>query len=244
MIVSEAKAALARKLNIDYSNIALNDLFSEADLSDYLEQGAMKAWDYRSWDFAEDSQTGTLTSEQITNGYVAHPPKLVPSSIFLLKIAGKEYDKKNFQDFQKYFEDYPSGTDRIWCEYKRLVFFNSNVASAGDTIDTWGKLNFQAFASDAALMPFSPSSDTEQYSGNQAIVQLAYAEALASDKKKNPNGAEAERKVAFSTLDILWNAFVNGRSIEQSKNRPMFDAPDFFRANNGQSNQIGTFNNG
>ncbi len=55
----EAKKAVARKLNIDYSDIADNDLFSEEDLQDYVQSGTTKAWDYKPWDFTEAAKNRT-----------------------------------------------------------------------------------------------------------------------------------------------------------------------------------------
>lgn len=238
----EAKKALARKLNIDWSDIANNDLFTAEDIQDFVNQGAMQAYDYEFWDFAEHSKTATLLSGDITNGYVAHPNDILPSSIYYLTIDGKEFDKKNFASFKKYFEKQPTATDRFWSEFKRLIFFNKNTASAGQAIDIYGKRGFRALSADADLLPFSPDTDNEEYSGNQACILLAYAEALGSDKKKNASQAKVEFDKATVILDRLSNQLKQGRASEQSKNRPMFDNPDFFRGRGqGGNSGIGTF---
>jgi len=94
------------------------------------------------------------------------------------------------------------------------------------------------------LLPFSPSTDVQQYSGNEAVVQLAFAEALMSDKKKDQNRAKLERDEAYATLDLLWKPFADSRATLQSKNRPMFTPPDFYRRRFPSNNDInvGTFN--
>src|ERR1044072_117683 len=46
MTNQEAKQHLARKLNIDYSDIANNDLWTDTDLQTLLQLGIFKAWDY------------------------------------------------------------------------------------------------------------------------------------------------------------------------------------------------------
>ena len=66
MTYLEAKKALCRKLNIDYTDIANNDLFTLVDIEDFVAQGAMQAYDYEFWDFAEHSKTATLVAGDIT----------------------------------------------------------------------------------------------------------------------------------------------------------------------------------
>lgn len=237
----EAKKALCRKLNIDYTDIANNDLFSAEDIQDFVNQGAMQAYDYEFWDFAEHSKTATLLAGDITNGYVAHPRDILPSSIYYVTIDGKEYGKKSFQSYTKYLELQPTATDKFWAEFKRLIFFNRNSTSAGKVIDIYGKRGFRQLSADADLLPFSPDEDNEEYSGNQACVLLAYAEALGSDKKKNPEQAKIERDKATAILDRLAGQLKQGRAIEQSKNRPMFDVPDMFPNRSNGSSSIGTF---
>ena len=242
MVNLEAKKALCRKLNINYDDIAYNDLFSEEDIQDFVNQGAMQAYDFDFWDFAEHSKTATLDSTDITNGYVAYPQSILPSSIYYLTIDGKEYDKKNFASYKKYLEKQPTATDKFWSEFKRMIFFNSNACSAGDVIDIYGRIGFRALSGDNDLLPFSPDTDNEEYSGNQACILLAYAEALGSDKKKNPSQAKVEYDKAIEILARLSGQLKQGRASEQSKNRPMFDVPDMFRQHAGQNNSgIGQF---
>lgn len=239
----EAKQSLARKLNIDYSDIANNDLFSDADLQAYINAGAMQAWDFADWDFKEHAQTATLNATAITNGYIIFPEIFAPSSINLLKIGGKTFDKKSFKTFSTWFETYPADQSKYWAEFKRKIFFNANACSVGDAIDAYASRSMVALSADGDLLPFSPDEDNSEYSGNEAIVRLAYAEALSSDKKKNTAQAELERKNAFQMLSLLAQSFQSGRSSEQDKNRPMFSVPDFFRGGTSRGdNNIGTFN--
>lgn len=242
MVNLEAKKALCRKLNINYDDIANNDLFSEEDIQDFVNQGAMQAWDFDFWDFAEHSKTATLDSTDVTNGYVAYPTDILPSSIYYLSIGGEEFEKKNFTSFKKYFQSQASATDKFWAEFKRLIFFNSNAVSAGDVIDIYGRIGFQTLSADDDLLPFSPDTDNDETGGNQACILLAYAEALGSDKKKNPSQAKVEYDKAIELLARLSGNLKQGRASEQIKNRPMFDVPDMFRQHSGMNGSgIGTF---
>lgn len=244
MTFLEAKQALARKLGIDYSTIANNDVFSESDLGAYINTACYMAWDLEFWDFTEHTKTATLDATSISNGYVNYPPEFAPSSIFYLSIGGEEYKKISIQGYRRFFEQNASATDKYWAEHKRLIFFNTNVAESGDTIDVYGKLNFVELSADADLLPFSPDTDAQQFSGNDAIVILAYAQALSSEKKKDPNQGAVEEKRAYGILQLLSNQLKAGRATEQPKNTPMFKVPDYFARRGGSTNgsPIGGFN--
>jgi hypothetical protein len=245
MIFSEAKQALARKLDINYSQIANNDLFSDDDLAGYINDACYMAWDLAFWDFTEHSKSTELLSADILAGYINYPRDIQVSSIYYLTIGGKEYKKKEFRGYKRYFEANSSATDKYWAEFKRLIFFNTNKATAGQTIDIYGKKNFVKLSADSNLLPFSPDTDAEQYSGNSAIIILAYSLALSSEKKKNPQQGALEEKRAYTLLNILSNQLEAGRASEEPKNTPMFNVPDFFQGGRGSSkgSPIGGFNN-
>lgn len=234
MTFLEAKQHLARKLNIDYADIANNDLFDDTDLEIYIQLGIQKAWDYKPWDFTEGSKTATMVQDIIDAGYVDYPNDFQSGSVYLLKIAGKEYKKLLFQDYLKFFEDYPEARDRYFSEQNRFLFINPFSFSVGETFDVYGKLMPPIVVDDTDLLPFSPDSDNYEHSGNEAIVLFAYSEALASEKLKNQSGATTEREKAYQILNVLWKPFEEARSLLQSKNRPFFQVPDFF-GNNRQS---------
>jgi hypothetical protein len=228
MTFLEAKKSLCRKLDINYDDIANNDLFTDEDLGEYINEASYRVWDFRSWDWAEHVRTATLLAGDITNGYVAYPTDIQPSSIFLLVIDGKEYEKKNFKSYKRYFENNSNANDKYWSEFKRMIFFNVNSASAGQVIDVYGKKNFVELSATTDLLPFSPDTDAQQYSGNVAVITLAYSMALSSDKKKNPQQGQIEEKRAFETLAVLAKQLEDGRASEHSKDSPMFDVPNFF----------------
>lgn len=242
MQLSEAKQALCRKLDIEYSDIANNDVFSDADLEDWINQGAYRAWDYRRWEFSEGAKTATLTSTEVSAGYMSQPDAFSTGSIFLVKVNGKEYDKREFASYERIFENDSNDTSKVWTTYKRLIFVNMNVAGSGDSIDIWGKLKFTKLTQATDILPFSPDTDNEEYSGNQAVVLLAYAEALASEKKRNPAQAEREQLKAFAILDTLWDQQSQGRALEQTEDKPLFEVPDMFATGRGgRSSNIGKF---
>lgn len=240
MTNQEAKQHLARKLNIDYSDIANNDLFTETDLQIFIQLGIFKAWDYKPWPFTQLTETAT----SISTDYYDHPPKLMNWSIYLLKVGGKEFKKVLAEDYLKYLEDFPTGQKRIWTEIETYIFVNKNAYTVGDAIDFYGKKFPITLSGSSDLLPFSPTTDNYEHSGNEAIVQLGYAEALDSEKKKAYDQAQAERVKAYQTLDILWEPFKQMKANMQSMGRPMFEVGDFFggSASGKGSQYTGNFN--
>ena len=236
MTFAEAKQGLCRKLGIDYSDIANNDLFTDDDLESYIQAGIDRAWDYKRWPFAESGgKTLTLSAAQITAGYIDMPSDLMMGSIYLMTVDGKGWSKKTYDTYLKYFEDHPGDDAKIWTEHAGFMFFNINATSAGKVMDVYGKKKAPHPISESDLLPFSQDTDNEEHSGNQAIVLLAYAEALSSEKKKNPNQATIEEKRALMILEYLWKPFSEDEANEQPINKPMLDVPDFFGPGGGAS---------
>jgi hypothetical protein len=227
----EAKQHLARKLNIDYSDIANNDLFSETDLQTYIQLGVIKAWDFKPWPFKRKVKKATTESTD----YYDHPQDLMNGSIYKLTVGGKEYRKVIDEDYFKHFEDYPTSTERVWTEVETYIFVNKNAYTIGDELCLFGNKFPITLSGTSDLLPFSPTTDNYEHSGNEAVVLFGYAEALDSEKLKNPTQAEIERKKAYETLSILWKPFAEGKALLQSKGRPMFNTQDYFGGSGIQS---------
>lgn len=221
MLNLEAKKALCRKLDIDWDYISTNGLFNATDIQDFVQSGVDLAWEYKPWTAKEHTYKLTATSD----AYYDYPNTFEDESISRLSVAGKEYTKVNWDDYQKALEDAPSNTDRIWAEHGRFFFV---TASAGDEICITGKLRHSTLSGDNDLLPFSTYSDDKESSGNRAVILLAYAEALDSEKKKDTARAEVQRKNAYRLLDILWAPMDERRAQETNYNRPFFNVPDFF----------------
>jgi hypothetical protein len=244
MTFLESKQELARKLDVDYQNITYNGLFTDTDLGAWIQLGVIDAWDYADWPFTQGDKIFTTNSDGATNGYYDYPADIKVGSIYLLRVGGKEYRKLLFQDYQKYFEDYSTGQDRFWTEYKNFIFINKNAYTVGDSGDLFGKATAPTLTNTTDLLPFSPSSDNNEHNGNQAIVLLAQASGLESEKLQKSAEAVSVRTEALGILKALWKPFADQRSTLQSKNRPMFNVPDFFGGSMlpGSNNTPGRFN--
>jgi hypothetical protein len=84
--------------------------------------------------------------------------------------------------------------------------------------------------------------DAEMSSGNEAVILLAYAFLLSSEKKKNPTQAAAEEKRAYTLLDVLWSKFAERRAQNLPQNRPFFNVGDNYATRrSGQNSPTGNF---
>lgn len=251
MQLQEAEIALARELNTSITDIiaGTNQLFSQADLDGAINNGVKRAWNYKPWTFTEKTYMFILTSLMIAAGYVDYPNTFEDESAYRLEVPAitngtAEFKKVLFADYQKWFSDYPNDTSNIWTEHERFVFFNPYAVTAGQEVDISGKLRAPTLVNPTDLLPFSPTTDNQESSGNQAIVLLAYSELLDSDKKQDHPNAKIQEGRAMMLLDTLWAPIGELRAQKNSKNRPFFNTQDMFnsRRSSRYDSPTGNFN--
>lgn len=224
MTFLEAKTALASKLDISLTDIASNSLFTESDLETWLNMATQKAWDFKPWPFTQRTITGTTVDAQ----YYDHPTALMLQSLFRLVINGYHYgNPMDFDDYIRWKADNPTSTDRVWSMHETYVFINRLSYGVGEVLDMTGKKYPPHLSASGDLLPFSPMTDNLEHSGNSTIVELAYAEALASDKLKRLTEAVTHRKTAYETLTLLWQPFAQQKAAQQTT-RQMFNTPNMF----------------
>jgi len=234
---------IENKLNGSYADLAAgaNALFSLAEVKTAIDLAAKRAWNYKGWPFTKDALKLTYSPPSSGEFYMDYPNTFEDDSIYLLTVNDAEWGKRNFADYKKWFSNTPTATDKLWASFRRFWFANKNSLTNGDEIALYGKLKASALSANGDLLPFSPDSDNNEDSGNQAIVRLAFADLLASEKKKEYAQAAVEEKAAYAVLDVLWSPMAERESREQSQNRSFFDAPDFFSRTGRGSTNIGNF---
>jgi len=237
----EAKTILCSKLNIDLSTISSNDLYSDSELTTAINLGQKRAWDFKRWPFSVDAVKLAYTAPESGEYYVDYPYNFADESIYLLLVNDAEWSKRNYADYKKWFSDNPTATDEFWANLKRQWFANKNSLTDGDEIALFGKLKAPTLSLSTDLLAFSPNEDDSEDSGNEAIVKLAFASFLGSEKKKQYAQALQEQKEALSILELLWAPMKERESREQSINRPFFEVPDFFSGRARRDNNIGNF---
>ncbi len=230
MIASDSQRELCAKLNIDYATLNSNDLFTSTQIRGWVNLGILEAWDYYDWAFTE-ARDRSLVTIASTNEY-SYPSDIVSNSVRFLRVKDSDgnyevYTKVNFEEFMRYLEDTDEeGEDKIWSDNNRTLYINSNAFdAAGLTIEFYAKKRATQVELDGSLLPFSPDSDSYEDSGNHAIVRLAYSYALESEKKKDPQKAQAERSLAYAALQHLADREQKAQAQYQPIDKPLFDNP-------------------
>ena len=234
MTYLEAKSNLCSlKLNINYADLVagLDALLSLQDIEDAITYATSRATERHPWPFLESTQSITLTSAE------SYDYDLFPESPFLIVVngipwSGEGKGKRNFTDYMKWRSDYASDNSQIWSEYGGLLYVNPNAFASGQTMVVYGLVGFPIPSSDSDPLPFELLSDEDSASGDQAIILLAYANLLASEKKKNPQGAAAAATEAYNLLDTLWLIIAERRAQKQPQNRPFFNVDDYYAKSN------------
>jgi hypothetical protein len=247
MTLSGAETALCRELNTSVADViaGTNQLFSQADIDGYINNATKRAWDYKPWTFTEGSTT--LSAPNPTTASYAYPQNFEDEGIFLVVVnnvawMGPENGKRNFAEYMKWLSDYPTDTSLIYTEYARKYYLNQNAYSAGQSYTLYGKLRAPTLASTSDLLPFSPATDVQENSGNYAIILLAYAEALASDKKGNPAGAKDAEARGMLLLDNVWKPMGDRKAQKAAQHTPFFNTQDMFNSRRSSRNDTPTGN--
>jgi hypothetical protein len=235
MILSEAEIALCSELNTSIADVlaGTNQLFSQADIDGFINNALKRAWDYKPWTFTEGFVT--LTAPNPTTASYAYPATFEDESLFLVVVnnvawMGYGNGKRNFAEYTKWFSDYPTDISLLYTEYARKYYLNQNAYSAGQSYSLYGKLRATTLVNSTDLLPFSPSTDNEENSGNHAIILLAYAEALASDKKGNAAGGKDQEARGILLLDNVWKPMGERKAQKSPQNTPFFNTQDMFNS--------------
>ena len=232
-----AKQSLSRKLDIDYTKIALNGLFSDTDLGDYIQQASNRVWGLHPWPFTQGAKSTTT----INSSYYDVPLYYEPLSTFSIIINNNQYKKWEYQDYVLYFQQNPTATDFVFAEYAGYLFVNQNSYTVGMVMDTYGKLISPQLVNTTDELPFT-STDVQQDIGNEAIIEIAYSIALKSDKLKRVEEGEEAEKTALGVLQNCWKPIEDARTLSQRNNRPMFNVPNLFNTTPpNNANNLGRF---
>ena len=239
MTFLESKEQLCSKLNISYDNIraGTDGLFTWNDLDSWINLACLEVWDYADWTFKEKAYTTTTVASQ---EYYDYPGDFVSDSIYLLRVAGTDglldtYQKIRYTDFMQYRENSPTGQNKLWADHRRWYFINPKAFNdaAGRSIEIWGMLRLTELTASTTALPFSPDTEGNENSGNHAIVKLAYAMALESEKKNEPQKATLIRNEAYQTLKLLADKEAERQADYEVYGRPFFKHTPLFDQHGG-----------
>lgn len=153
-----------------------NRTTTDGFITDSTAQGWLKdahtwAAGYKKWPMTEGkSSTTSASATTSAEGYttLSYPEGYKADSIRLLTVGGKKIAKKNFYKFQKFLEDNPATTEKVWTDYGRQILINPNCADFSGSVVAWGQYTPSLDTTDMTATTIFSDYDEE---GNEAIVE-------------------------------------------------------------------------
>lgn len=208
--------------------------YTDTMMLDWFKLAHKYATSYKKWPFTEGKESTTFSSS--TEEY-EYPEGWRPDSIRMLQVGGKRHQKLNFEDYQRFREDNPSSSDRVFSDYVDRYFINPNTDASG-TITVWGQYTPYFDVTDEDFT--TVFSDVEE-DGNEAIVQKMMGYAMEKEKKTQESMACYAKSKEL--LDGIWKRIQDEQYAYQTKNRGMFKYFDVITGSgsNEDENQFNFF---
>lgn len=208
----DIRTKIKRKLNMSdtstlYTDTQLNEAIKDAEIWSYRE--AMVQSRERA------KETATVSGDY----YYDYPTDAETNSVKRLTIDGKEYAKKNFEDYLQFRTDYPDSEERYFADYGRQ-YFVTPIPTADDLeILVWVESQNPAMSSDTDTTYFSYHSDEK----NEAIVEKV----LSDLKGEGINGKHYVK--AKNILEEYMEEINDENYRDHHIDRPQFVHIDFYK---------------
>jgi hypothetical protein len=180
---------------------------SDTMLNDWASQSHRWAAGYHKWNMTEGRTSTTYATTTETWDFEGYKS----DSFRIVQIDGKRLQELNFEDYQIFKEESPSGDDRVYAEFGGLVFINTSIDLSG-TLTAWGQYmpaNFDITDGTESTV-FTEGNDE----GNQAIIEEMVGWAYKRDGKLQE--AVSQHQVATKLLDDLWTRILAERYQKQT----------------------------
>lgn len=191
---------------------------SEAYLNDWIDQAHRWSAGYKKWPMTEGRTSTTYASVEEWNfeGYKS-------DSFRLLQVGGDRFQKLNFEDYQRYKEDYPDGIDKVYSDYGNTLFINTASGASG-TLTAYGQYMPADIPdgdeNDLTETVFSAGNDE----GNEAIIEKVLS--FISKRERKADEAQLHEQNAKQNLEELWNR-INAEQFQyHTKNRGQWSSFD------------------
>lgn len=207
---------------------------TETMVREWLNEAHIWATSYKKWPFTEYmDKSGSYTNG--TSAYNYPNTNYKTDSIRMISVGTEPFYKKIFSDFAQYFINYPSGTDKIFSDYGRILYINPNCTSG--TIYTFGQLTPPTLG----LVGSSSSStvfNNYDPEGNDAVIDKACSYVFRRKGKFNES-IDFETR-ARTTLDELWKRIQDEQAMYQTKDRELWERIDVVNGNyyNDENNPL------
>jgi hypothetical protein len=221
----------------DDLSIATGDsFFSDAYIARVANRAIKWAANFHNW---EETQRAVKRDSEADQEYYNYLENFKRDSIFKLTYNGDDFKKVRFRDYLKYQEDNPSGTDKIFADYRNRYFINGTIAEIVGGIVIWGHEIPSDYSDDADETPFQNQADIEE-----AIVKYGVGLAMKKARGSDYSRGKAEILEAITLLGIARKAQLKRQADYKTKNNQMFNridiVPEHGRA--GHKTKRGSFN--
>ena len=178
------------------NNRTTTDSFiTDAILQDWLRDAHQWASSFHKWPFTEGKASTTFTASESGMDYFE---RWKTDSIRLLQIGGKQVNKKNFYEYQRFIEDNPASTERIYSDFARVVYVNPAIDLSG-TLTAWGQYSPLIDPTDLTATTIFSGYEED---GNEAIVEKMTS--YLKRREHLPDEAELHDQRASAKLEELW----------------------------------------
>lgn len=169
--------------------------FTETILNDWCTGAIRWAASYKKWPFTEGrvSTTYTTTEEWTFEGMKA-------DSTRILQVGGKRYEKLNFEDYQIYREEEPSGTDKVFSDFGKTIFINPQAGGSGTLIAYSQFSPADVDVTDLTAKTVFSDGDEE---GNEAVVEETLSYLNLRERKEDKANYHHQR--AEQILNGIWD---------------------------------------
>ena len=186
--------------------IGTSDTFiTDAILKNWFRDAHLWASSFHKWPMTEGrvSTTFSATEEWQFEGYKA-------DSLRMILIGGSRLTKLNFEDYQTFREEEPTGSDRVFTTFGKLVFVNPYCGLTG-TMVAYGQYQpYIDVTDETGLTIFTDWNDE----GNEAIF-----EKMSSYLKRrmgNMSASLTHEETAKNKLNEAWNHYMQEQNRKQT----------------------------
>jgi hypothetical protein len=207
---------LQAEVLVELGSDTTSSFYTEKNIRDWLDASHKWAAAYHKWPQTEyKDKSGAFTSGTETYSYPNAGFRT--DSIRILQIGSDLFQKKNFEDYLKYRENYPDRDDKYFSDYGRTLYVNPNCSSG--TIYAYGQLTpktLGSVASSTASTVFANSEDEV----DEAIIEKTIS--LAFRKAKKINESIAYENSAKQKLEEAWKRITDEQASYQNISKNMF----------------------
>jgi len=202
---------LCSKLNIDWSDVANNDLYTDTELVRWLTLARRAAEARHPWQFTEGRYEVAVTAGQEKYDM---PTSFKTGRLRYATVNDKRYTKLIFEEYLRHLEEYSTSTEKIFSERSRTMYFNVSATDFANSIVIYGQVEVSGSVDSTTSTTVFTAGEPE---ADEAIVKLAYSYALGSDKNKDPGRARIERAESFEILDDIWRRMQEKKHTYQTR---------------------------